>query len=164
VKTINLTQGMVTLVDDQDYEELSKYKWYAHKTRCAVYAVKNAPIAGGQVMIHMHRHLLQASTSQQVDHINSDGLDNRRSNLRFCTTSQNMQNQRKTHGTSRFKGVCWHKQRCRWQASIVINSTFRYLGLFDSQYDAAEAYDIEARNYFGEFARLNFSTKKEYAK
>lgn len=93
----------------------------------------------------------------EVDHINGDGLDCRRGNLRLCTSQGNNQNRRKTKAyTSRFKGVSLDRSRNQWRATIKLNRKLKYLGRFESQRAAAHAYDIAAIKLFGEFARLNF--------
>jgi len=104
----------------------------------------------------MHRFLMQPPPGMQIDHINGDGLDNRRCNLRLATNTQNRRNG-KAHsdGTSRFKGVCWDKFRGRWRADITFENRSIHLGRFHSETDAAIAYDAAARDLFGEFARLN---------
>ena len=152
MKEIKLTQGKVALVDDADYEWLSQWKW-----TYGGYAFRM--IRDGtrkQRMIYMHRVIMDAQPGEQVDHINRDGLDNRRENLRLCSSSQNNGNQRKTRGSSRFKGVSWHKEGRKWQTGIKLHGTQRHLGLFTDEVEAAHAYDDAAREKFGEFARVNF--------
>jgi len=156
VKEIPLTQGKVALVDDEDYEELNKHKWCAQKTGKAFYAVRNVGKRPHQKHVYMHRQILNAPPGVECDHRNGNGLDNRRCNLRICTSGQNKMNQRPRGGTSQFKGVRWHRQAKRWQAEIMINSKHRYLGLFADETDAARTYDVAARELFGEFARTNF--------
>lgn len=93
-----------------------------------------------------------------VDHINGDTLDNRRSNLRLCTVSGNNHNRMKSkNNTSGYKGVSWLKQNQKWRAYIKVNSKDKHLGCYLDKEDAARAYDKAAKEYFGEFARLNFA-------
>jgi hypothetical protein len=92
----------------------------------------------------------------QTDHINGNGLDNRRCNLRPVTSQQNRANQRKTRGTSQFKGVYLRRRERNWEAAIKVNRRRIYLGTFSSEVEAARAYDAAARHHFGEFAALNF--------
>ena len=124
--------------------------WYAarHSSR------KN----GKQTTIQMHRLLLglKPGDSRESDHKDGNGLNNRRNNLRIATRAQNQHNQRPQKGTSRFKGVCWHRDAAKWQAQIQIERRKIHLGYFDSEIEATRAYDAAARNHFGEFARLNF--------
>jgi hypothetical protein len=107
--------------------------------------------------VYLHRLLMNAVQTQQVDHANGNSLDNRRENLRFCTSSQNSQNRRRT-STSGFKGVSL-KPRYKskpWEANIKVAGKLKYLGRFQTPEEAAKAYDSAARDMFGEFAHTNF--------
>jgi hypothetical protein len=152
VKEIYLSQGKVAIVDDDRYDEISKFKWYVVFERKKFYAVRHS----GKSRIWMHRYILQTPLGRETDHINGDTLDNRCENLRICTRSQNMANQRKTRGSSKYKGVYWYKPRRKWKAELTFNQEHIYLGLFESEIDAAKAYDDKAKEIFGEFAHLNF--------
>jgi len=100
---------------------------------------------------------LQKGDGFEVDHINHNGLDNRRSNLRVCSKKQNQLNRRPDSGsTSEFKGVHWSKTRNKWYARIHLNGNDKHIGVFISEIDAARAYDRYAAEHFGEFAYLNF--------
>ena len=107
----------------------------------------------------MHRQILNAPAYMLVDHINGNGLDNRKANLRLATGVQNGYNRRKTRKRtwSKYKGVTFDKRRKKWQAKIVVNGRKQYLGSFNNQLDGARAYDRAARKYHGEFAALNFA-------
>jgi hypothetical protein len=152
MKEIKLTQGKVAIVDDEDFEELNKVKWYAYKGGRTFYAVRS-PIRGKPV-IRMHRVLLPEA--RFVDHIDHDGLNNTRANLRAATSAQNSANSRKPQkpGHSKFKGVTKHPHG-KWQAQIKADGKYRYLGLFDTEEAAAKAYDDAAHRLFGEFACAN---------
>lgn len=152
-KEIPLTQGYVAIVDDEDYEELSKYKWYVSQTPSGNKAARSTN--PGTVL--MHRAIMNAPDGMDVDHINHDTLDNRRStNLRVCTRRQNLGNMRKKAGcTSKFKGVHWHKACRLWCARIKIDYRYRQLSYYHNERDAARAYNKAAKKHFGEFAWLN---------
>jgi hypothetical protein len=157
VKTIELTQGYVALVDDEDYERLSRWRWHANVVRGGrVCALRKKRHRGRMTTIYMHREIVGAKPGQQVDHINGDALDNRRGNLRICTISQNNQNRyANTGASSQYKGVCWDKGADKWRATITAGGRRKYLGTFEDEREAALAYDAAARELFGEFARPN---------
>lgn len=149
MQQIPLTRGYYTLVDDEDYNWLNRESWcWDHG-----YAVRKQ---NGR-KISMHRVILGAPDGIQVDHINLDKLDNRRCNLRLCTTSENMHNTtRQRSNRTGFKGIWWRRDRRRWMACISVRGKRVYLGSFLSRQAAAAAYDMAAVRYFGEFARTNF--------
>ena len=160
MKELRLSNGMVTVVDDKDFSRLSEFSWNfrPHKGLGSGHACRTARKSEGRSKktVYMHREVLLVPDGQKVDHINGNGLDNRRENLRVATTRQNNQNRRKSPGTSsRFKGVNWDSERQRWYAHIKTNGKMRSLGRYDSEEDAARAYNIAARQAFGEFAFLN---------
>ncbi len=166
-KTIPLTQGYVTVVDDQDYEALSLRSWrVVVKGGGTIYAVRNADAseraAGSPKNICMHREILGIvyDGSKRVDHRNRDALDNRSDNLRQCSGSQNAANVDKRRGdsayTSRYKGVSYDRRTGRWAARIAPHRGRVWLGRFGTEEEAARAYDRAAREIWGEFACLNF--------
>jgi len=157
---IQLTRGMVALVDDADLPLVSGYAWYpllrSDGAGKGFYASGVAAGSGksGRKWLLMH-HLVLPATGQ-VDHRDGDGLNNRRENLRPCTSSQNAANARKQMvATSRFKGVFLDRSRGRWAAAITHRTRSRKLGRFVNEVDAAKAYNAAALELFGEFARLN---------
>lgn len=156
MKLIALTQGKFAMVDDSDFEFLSQWTWHAFKGHGGkYYACRNSkPIEGKRHHIFMHRVLCGTPPGADTDHKNGDGLDNRKSNLRIASRSQNMWNRNPNKGgTSRFKGVFWHKVHCKWMASIQVNKKRHHLGLFETEQEAATAYNNRAAKEFGEFSK-----------
>jgi hypothetical protein len=159
MKEILLTQGQVALVDDQDFEWLLKYKWYAqwNTDTCSYGAARSIRENGKKKTVLMHRAIMNARPNQQVDHRNHNTLDNRRENLRLCTHGENQHNQRPQIGcSSKYKGVSWHKARNKWVVYIHLNDQQFHLGCFADEVEAAHVYDDAAHKMFGEFAFTNF--------
>ena len=158
-REIPLTQGKVAIVDDRDFDELSRFKWQTTRDRSGTfYAVRTTTRVGDKPRtVRMHRQILGAVAGEDVDHANHDTLDNQRHNIRTCTPSQNHGNRRKPRGacSSRFKGVYWHKASKKWSARIKHQAKQHSLGYFDDERDAARAYNVAALEHFGEFALLN---------
>jgi len=155
---IPLTRGRVALVDDADRELVeASGPWYPCPSNKTTYAMANVRRDdGGRTTLSMHRLLVP--TADRVDHINGDGLDNRRANLRAADRIENGRNMR-PRGPSGFKGITFRKPPWRgkpWHARISYDGKLHHLGCFDSPEEAARAYDAAAIQHFGEFARLNF--------
>ena len=160
-KLIPLTQGKFAIVDAEDYERLSKYKWYTRKSDHRLYAYRSKE----RKSIGMHRDVMNAAKGFVVDHIDGDGLNNRKSNLRLCTWTENSLNKRpRSNGRSRYKGLAWQKRTGKWEVRITKCGKRRYLGTFDDEMEAAIAYDRKAEVLFGEFAYLNFPQLVEFRK
>ena len=159
MREIQLSKGQLTLVDDEDYEWLSQYKWYL-RGRSNSYAVRDIYIGNGKDFHQsMHREIMQVTDPKiEVDHRNRNGLDNQRSNLRVATRIQNAQNVGPRKGNSSgYKGVGWDKSQRKWKAGIRSNGKSKYLGSYNDPVLAAKAYDRAARELFDpEFAYLNF--------
>jgi len=155
---ILLTQDLVALVDDEDFERLSGYRWHARRNRHIFYAQRSSP-RPNRYIIHMHHEVMgvRPPDGYRFDHRDGNGLNNQKSNLRLVTRSQNNMNQRCTVGTSNLKGVCWSLSHNKWQASIQSDGERKFLGYFESEEDAGRAYDVAALKYFGEYARFNFA-------
>lgn len=149
---IILTDGSKCTVDEEDYPLLSRYKWHPNG-KSKTYAVTNSNVFGDKNVL-MHRLIMHPARNQVVDHVNGNGLDNRKQNLRCCTINENMWNVRSKnkHG---YKGV-FKRKNGTWSANIRHNGTRIYVGTFPSAKDAALAYDELAHRYFGEYALLNF--------
>jgi len=161
MKRIPLTQGKFALVDDKDYDWLSRWKWHYVKAyyskRELGYAVRHPEMKNGKrdTVILMHREIVNTPKEMETDHKNGNGLDNRRSNLRMCTRSQNLANQHSIIGSSKYKGVAWHKRDKKWMSYIMKDKQTHYLGYFTDEKDAARSYNKAAIEMFGEFVCLN---------
>ncbi len=166
-KMIKLTQGQYTIVDDEDYEELSLFKWRTQRCKRtgAYYAIRSTSKTsiGGTKTVLMHRDIMTAPKGMLVDHIDHNTLDNRRCNLRVCTQSQNQMNRgRPSNNTSGLKGVSWRKDRNKWRAQITVNKKSISLGHFINKKEASLAYRIAVNEYFGEYAfQSNIKTIKD---
>jgi len=159
MKEIPLTQGKVALVDDEDFDRVSQFKWFAVKWKKGkgYYAARNSPmISGKRKHLFLHRFVL--GVSEKVDHRNRDGLDCQKHNLRLATDSQNNANRGKFEGcSSKYKGVHWCSHSNSWRVGTRFQGKHvRIGGCFKSEEAAARAYDAHAKKSFGEFARLNF--------
>ena len=157
---IPLTQGKIALIDDEDWPLVAGYRWSAACGSAVqvhhYYARTWVRRDGKRYGLMMHRLLIGPGYAQ-VDHINGESLDNRRSNLRGCTAAQNGANKGVgRRNRSGFKGVSFRQREQRWAATVSLERQDRWLGYFSTPEDAARAYDAAARELHGEFARLNF--------
>jgi hypothetical protein len=155
VKTIKLTQGLTALVDDEDYERISAFKWHTGSGGYARRNTRRAETNGAQKTVLMHRQVLGLAQGDAagVDHVNGNKADNRKVNLRLCDqTGNNANSALRESSTSGFKGVSYHKQRNKWQASIGFKGQVKYLGLYETAEEAHQVYLRAAEVLFGEFA------------
>jgi len=158
MKTIPLTQGKVAIVDDEDYEILNQFKWYAERQGKTFYANRKAPLSQSRITtvmrreIRMHREIINPPTGFFCDHKNGDGLDNRRANLRIVTNGQNQLNNGKyKSNTTGAKGV--FMDHGKYRAEIRKDGKRKYLGMFKTVEEASAAYQKAAKELFGEYAR-----------
>jgi hypothetical protein len=166
MREIQLTQGKVALVSDKDYKYLIQWKWHARRSKHdkTYYASRGTCMKGKKGVLSMHRVVMNAQKGQMVDHIDRNGLNNQRENLRFCTHGQNRVNAfTSTPKTSKYVGVHLSTQGKKgksyiytcWVASITKDNKFQRIGNYKTEDEAALAYNIKAIEYFGEFANVN---------
>lgn len=158
MKLIPLTQGYFVKVDDDDFDFLSQWKWHVHmdkKLGGTFYAKRKIWENKVSKDIRMHRVITNAPKELDVDHMDGDGLNNQKSNLRVCTKSENQRNQRPQKGTSsQYKGV--QKSGKKWEAKIHVDNKVAWYKSFENEIEAAIARDKKAIELHGTFARLNF--------
>jgi len=156
-RKIYLTQGKYAIVDPEDYEGLSKYKWFAVRNNGRFYAVRSMKNRN----VKMHQVIMGTEEGKVIDHVNGNGLDNRKANVRFATSEQNGWNKRKQRGnySSKYKGVSRSKKRNQWRVRIKYKGRSIHLGRFETEEEAARAYDAKAKELFREFAWLNFPAR-----
>lgn len=168
MKEIALTKGYFTKVDDEDFYELSKYRWYADVYTdpgggTHVYAERGINTGNNKIVKVKMSHVIvgEVQKGKHVDHINGDTLDNRRKNLRVCEPRQNFQNRSvsRSKESCGYIGVFYRKDRNQWIANIRVNGEHIHIGTFNTAEEAAIARDAEAKKRLGEFTRLNFPEK-----
>ena len=151
MKEIPLTQGKVAIVDDDMYDYLMQWSWYASQTKKTWYVRRSE----GHKKIYMHRQIMQAPKGFDVDHRDGNGLHNWRENLRVCSHQHNTMNRPGNTGRAGYKGAYYHKRDQCWRAQIQVDRRAIFLGSFDTAEDAAIAYNQAALERFGEFAFFN---------
>ena len=154
MKNIELTQGHVALVDDEDYERVNQYLWQIKGDG------NNVCARGwiGEKKIYMHRFIMNLTHNdkQVIDHIDHDGLNNKKANLRICDQGNNMKNRLSVKNSSScYKGISWNKRDKIWNVAIKADGRRYYIGIFKCEIEAAKAYNKAALKHHGEFAKLN---------
>lgn len=147
-KKIPLGHGQFAIVDDEDFDKVSQYKWHTMTNQGGTHSY-------AATKVRMHRLIIDAPPGYMVDHINGDTLDNRKSNLRLCTNAQNQQNTLSRGGTSQYKGVSFQLKSGKWIAAFQYNTVRYYCGMWDSEEDAARAVDKKRGEVCGDFASKN---------
>ena len=165
------THGTLTILfDEEDRELVESHTWSVLLYHNTYYARTSIPHPDGgwytspngkrqrrQTTLRLHRLLMNPPKGMVIDHINHNGLDNRRENLRICTHAENMRNSRKgKDNTSGYKGVCWAKRDKKWRAQIRKDNKNIHIGYYNTLEEAARAYDAKAKELHGKYAQLNF--------
>lgn len=147
-----IIKGLDVLIDKQDAYLLEERSWWTNGKYLSGWSKEGT--------VYLHRLIMNPPRGKEVDHINGNRYDNRRSNLRLCTRSQNNANWKGKHrpGSSKYRGVCWRKDTKKWKAEVQLNGKTTNIGCFDSEVEAAKAYDSVAQRLFGEFAYQNFGS------
>ena len=157
MKEIFLTNGLVAFVDDDDYDSVACWGWHARPGKNTTYAYRAVKIKGKQKNILLHRMIMGHPEGKNVDHINGNGLDCQKGNLRLATGRENNANAKgNRNATSKYKGVSWHTKYGKWRAVISDYKPCRHIMMSECEVTCAKAYDEAARKAFGEYAMLNF--------
>jgi len=156
MKKINVGHEQFALVDDDDFDWITKWRWHLNQQGYAVRKVYINGRKGGSYRVAMHRVIAGTPENMHTDHINGDPLDNQKSNLRVCTNKENMKNRKlNSNSSTGYKGVHLHTKLKKWVARIGVDGKRIHLGVYDTPEAAALAYNAAALKYHGEYARLN---------
>ena len=149
---VQFVKGTVVLLSEQDFAMFKKYTWHIERARHTCYLRTRI----GRRWPRFHQLILRRGPGKVIDHIDGNGLNNARSNLRVCSRAQNQQGAARARKWSEYVGVSFHKARNKWTASIQFRGKKHYLGVYDSQRAAALAYDVKADQLYGRYAKKNF--------
>lgn len=152
---INITQGKVAIVDAEDFEQINQWRWFANRKGKLWYVGRWVTIEGKKYQVYMHRFITNAPKGKVVDHINGNGLDNRRSNLRICTHRENLRNRGAT-SKNEYGNKCiyWDKSRNQWSVRVNVGGKLAYLGRFKDLAKAILVRDNFLKEFHGEFFRV----------
>lgn len=154
-RLIRLTKGEWAIVDNEDFEKVNQYHWHVAENSTNKYALRSVLLNGKYYQQPMHCFILNIDSI--IDHKNRNGLHNYKSNLRAASYAQNTFNKQKCKNKSSvYKGVIWRKRHKQFTSQITFNGSQMHLGYFRNEIDAALMYDARAKEFFGEFACLNF--------
>ena len=151
MKEIKLTRGYVTIIDDEYFDELNKFNWYEANG----YAVTHKGSGENRRVVFMHNMILWSPRGLEIDHVDGNTLNNRRSNLRIVTHKENMRNQKVKLHSSKYKGVHWDSDRNKWKATTKINGKVVCIGRFLTEIEAAKAYNDFVSHVDREHYKLN---------
>lgn len=161
MKEILLSKGFAAIIDDDDFERVSKFKWYTRSNGGSKFYAATGTPGDSNKKIYLHRFILEAPSNLQVDHINGNTMDNRKENLRLCTIQENLRNKK---ASGQYKGAIYAGKgrdlAKPWSARISHEGKNLYLGYYATAEEAAKAYDKAAKELYGEFAQLNFKEKE----
>lgn len=135
------------LVDNDSYETLKGFSWHISKRKNTNYAVRQE----GNKVFYMHREIM--ADGDLIDHVNGDGLDNRRENLRYANKSQNALNSKKKQGSSPYKNVSWDKVKKKWRIVMSVNGKLKWFGYFTDVHEAGKVRASLAKEFYGQFAK-----------
>jgi primase-polymerase (primpol)-like protein len=143
MKEIPLTKGYYATVDDEDYSRLNAFKWHVYQRGTTIYALRTIKAINGRTTEYMHRVILGVPVGMDTDHIDGNGLNNQKSNIRIVTTRENAQNRHQIT-VSKYPGVSFERSSLTspWRAKIQVSGKIRHLGYFKTEEDAATAYRV----------------------
>lgn len=151
---IPLTQGYTAIIDAADVPLVEGYEWNAFLSKHTTYVRRRTSVGGKLRNVWLHRVIAQTPDGLDTDHVDGDGLNNTRGNLRIVTSSQNQCNQRRRDcNTSGHKGVSWYKRNQQWRVQIAVNNRKTHIGYFPNIDDAVAAYEKASMEFHGEFGR-----------